>query len=315
MSSTSSRLAEMREKREEAVVGFRKFLLLYPECKGRPVCFVEGEDAKYYSIRIKQNCDNTTPVFIVCNGKKGVIEAIEKIKDLQKYQDLKLFAFVDSDFDDAINKPYIYETPCYSIENFYTSHVALSEILFHEFKLDPIDDMDDFSLCMKLYVARQQEFHDAISLLNAWIACQTQNGAVSSQLNLKNNDKKVMKNFIDIRLDQVTKNYEYDTIIDTFSHAEIIPLEEVLKMEGELMLDTPQKVYRGKYEIEFLRIFIEKLKLEFVKDLNLVSNKKKVDLLLTPTNIISQLSQYADTPNCLIDYLSRVWDGERAMTQ
>lgn len=77
---------------------------------------------------------------------------------------------MDRDFDSLINNSLIYETPYYSIENFYTGNEAVSNILRNQFKLDDADE--DYQIAMDLFKRRQKEFHASTRYFNAWIMLQ-----------------------------------------------------------------------------------------------------------------------------------------------
>ncbi len=67
-------------------------------------------------------------------------------------------------------------------------------------------------------------------------------------------------------------------------------------------------VFRGKFELEFFRILLNKVieDRNKKKDRRVFLNKKKVSLHLE-TNILTVLSIYADTPKCLFEYIERCW--------
>lgn len=69
-------------------------------------------------------------------------------------------------------------------------------------------------------------------------------------------------------------------------------------------LQSPQKLFRWKYEMEFLYHILNNLILEFSKTSNRFGEKRKIKLTLSKQNLLSELTQYADTPDCLLEYLS-----------
>ena len=199
----------------------------------------------------------------------------------------------------------IYETPCYSIENFYTSSECFSNILKSEFKLTEIDE--DFGACISLYTKLQNEFHDAVELLNTWIACQRQN---SSKLNISNLS---VSKFVNIGLDRITVKYAIDDLYTRFENSPIISQENLDTKKADLLASHRQKSFRGKFDIEFLFAFLQKLIEESNKDISLYFTKKlAVKFSLSKNNIISTLSQYADTPDCLYSYL-KSFDSDQAV--
>lgn len=107
-------------------VAFHKFVLLQKDHRQDLYCFYEGNDNGYYFPRIKE-LYNGIHHPIKCGNKKSVLYMYKSVK--AKYPDVKCSFFIDNDFDIRIENSDIYETPCYSIENFYTSKEFISDIL------------------------------------------------------------------------------------------------------------------------------------------------------------------------------------------
>jgi hypothetical protein len=294
-----SSVKTLRESRDKAVVVFVEFTRLYKQYPSALYCFFEGEDSKYYGVRIKNIIKPEKDFYLTCSGKDGVLGIHKMLSSRKYYANVRAAYFIDRDFDKSISERglnEIYETPCYSIENFYTSVQCFSEVLRSEFKLMESDE--NFERCVSLYIKLQEEFHNAVELLNTWIACQRDK---SSQLNISGIS---VSRFVKIELNQITKKYVIDELYRMFPGAIAISQEELDARLTELRSSTRQKSFRGKFEIEFLRKFLEKLKHEANKgNYPYFTRKFKVVLSLSESNIISDLSQYADTPECLYSYL------------
>ncbi|WP_439638082.1 DUF4435 domain-containing protein [Spirulina sp.] len=212
----------------------------------------------------------------------------------------KLAYFIDRDFDNSIAEEglqgIIYETPCYSIENFYTSINSFKSLLKEEFGLQESDA--DFEQCLNLYKDRQAEFHSAVETLNAWIACQRE---ISSDIKLSK--IKISKD-IKITLSSVMNTYTHEDLERKFPEAPPISPDQLQEKKQTLNSKNPQCSFRGKFEIEFLRKFITQL----VEDANKITpqyfhEKRSVQLSIPGSEIIPRLSQHADTPDCLRAYL------------
>ncbi|NEQ69399.1 MAG: DUF4435 domain-containing protein, partial [Symploca sp. SIO2D2] len=189
----------LRASRGKAKTVFMEFTRLYKQYESALYCFFEGEDSQYYGIRINNIARPEKDIYLRCNGKEGVLGIHKMLSSRKYYANVKAAYFVDRDFDKSVsetNLSGIYETPCYSIENFYTSTQCLEKILRSEFKLTESDE--NFARCILLYKKLQEEFHDAVELLNAWIACQR---AKSGELNISS--VKVSE-FVNISLDKIT---------------------------------------------------------------------------------------------------------------
>jgi hypothetical protein len=297
----------LRNKRQKGLVGFHKFLLKYKPHKNIPYCFVEGEDAKYYGPRVTMVC-HKEPDFIRCNGKKGVIKAYEEIIKHQEYNEVRLFFFVDRDFDEPLNNPKIYETPCYSVENLYSSPKVLERILKHEFNLEETDV--DFKNAMDTFLKRQKEFHDNIALLNAWIACcKEYMSKTKKEIKLRLNNLSFKEHLIDVSLEKVTAKYTIEKIEEFLEIPVSIPAS-VLENKLKQMNSHPMRgrIFRGKFEIAFFISILDKL----IEDRNkkegrkVFQNKGKVRLPLD-VNPLTVLSIYADVPDCLYDYIEKQW--------
>jgi hypothetical protein len=289
----------LRASRRKAQAVFMEFTRLYKQDPSALYCFFEGEDSKYYGVRIKNIIKPEKYFYFSCSGKDGVLGIHKMLSARKSYANVRAAYFIDRDFDKSIRERglnEIYETPCYSIENFYTSVQCFSEVLRSEFKL--LESDENFERCVSLYIKLQEEFHNAVELLNTWIACQRDK---SSPLKIP---EKILSRFVKIDLNQITKNYGIDDLYERIKGAITISQEELDARLTELRSSTRQKSFRGKFEIEFLRKFLGKLIHEANKDnSHYFTRKVTVVLLLSEKNIISELSQYADTPDCLDSYL------------
>jgi hypothetical protein len=302
---------QLREARKGASVAYMKFTRKAKEIEDTSkmlFCFVEGEDSKYYSVRVDLICKELESEFFKCNGKREVLKAYHIIQEHDEYKKHQLAYFVDRDFDETIRNRYgneIYETPCYSIENLYTTMEAFKKIIEHEFKLSEKDN--DYEKCLELFKERQKKFHEEMRLLNAWIAYNKElyNKFEDNSLKLNLNNLR-LKNLVVIKLEKVDSKYDVEELQEKYSDLEYFNREDLNESLEDFKGINAQKWFRGKFEIEFLRIFVAKLSEEISSnDQEYFSTRKRVSLNLTKRNIISELSQYATTPNCLIDYLSR----------
>jgi hypothetical protein len=215
--------------------------------------------------------------------------------------------FVDRDFDepkDLPDDPRVYVTPCYAIENFYMTQSAFERILKNEFGISETND--DFKPTVDLYESILGDFNEASLELNAWIHLQRSNErdeGSKSQLNL---DGVSFGNLFSVKINSVDKKYTIDDLVAWFPHAHH-PDEDRIQEQIESFLVLKGRwtcMFRGKYLIIFLRKFLMRL----VEDSNSKNNRKhfsvrsKVRLQLSG-NVISELCQYAQTPDCLKIFL------------
>ncbi|TVQ12678.1 MAG: DUF4435 domain-containing protein [Leptolyngbya sp. DLM2.Bin27] len=294
----------LRKARRSHVVAYTEFTRYYKSFPFALYCFFEGEDSKYYGIRIKNIAKPRKYFFLPCGGKNGVLKIYQIISSEEYYKTSKTAYFIDRDFDESIYKKdldSIYETPCYAIENLYTSCQCFSEILRDEFKL--VDGGEDFLKSIQLFEKLQTEFHDAVSQLNAWAACQK-----DRNVELKMSKWSICK-FVKISLDGITKSYSLEDLHAKVKTAVVLTSDEILDKEKELREKDPQKSFRGKFEIEFFLKILRKFREEARKG-NPIYFSEKINVLLSLSdgNTISELSQYAETPSCLITYLNQFCD-------
>ena len=124
-----SYLDELRQSRGKAQVAYQDFILHTRANKEGLFCFFEGKDNAYYIPRVKQFTNKYHP--INCGGREKVLKVYDLINNHREYDQYKKAFFIDRDFNPSLSppNPKIFETPCYSIENFYTSVNVFQEII------------------------------------------------------------------------------------------------------------------------------------------------------------------------------------------
>lgn len=291
-------IKEIKKMREKDIVVYTRYCQEKKQNPKKLFCFFEGEDGKYYIPRITKytNYGQEQIICYKCNGKEGVLKLhtlIEKNNDSYS----KAF-FIDKDYK-SINKnsKLIYETPSYAIENFYVSLDAFKRMLNIEFGINYSDN--DFKKCVEDYQDRKKEFHEYTILLNAWLSYQINKG---KEVNLS--EFKISKLFSKISIQEITlKN-----IIDIEKIEELFPntieLEEEDLEEERKKFNKEEKLFRGKFEIEFLQKIIDSL-IQVNRNGDYFSCKYNSVTINPHINPISSLTGYADTPECLIKFLKQ----------
>lgn len=300
---------ELRLSRQKPQVAFHEFALSvnkYPEFL---FCFFEGKDNAYYVSRIKRFTNNFYP--INCGNKSSVIAVNKLITSKTEYEKYRFGFFIDRDFDSPIasSNQLIFETPCYSVENFYVSTSSFREILINEFNLSELKDKL-FNMLMELYIERQKEFHFAVTLFNAWYAClvdKRNTEGINIQVSL---GEKLPNNFVIIELDKVSMNYDLNQILQTFPDAPVIPANE-LEAKIELFNNCVQhEVFRGKFELDFLLKMIKLILADSNKTNKIFKEKIKFSFgdgsSLNQQQLLNIFQAYADTPASLLDYLKKI---------
>lgn len=296
----------MAQARQNISVKYHEFMRICSKNKF-PICF-EGEDEKYYSIRI-DSLTNLDWVGINCGGKNKVIALREKIKASESYQDKGVLFFIDSDFDtneEVRNYEDMYITPCYSVENLYISNNAFIKILRSEFGISEFDENPQcYHKVMDIFNNRKREFLEVISDFNLLIhhlRMKEDSGELGTRLNINNIE---IDKLVSISLAEVKKVYKLEDYHQLFPE-----LPENLDINLDISRShfegkCSEIIFRGKQNLEFLRAFIIILKQDRGKknDREIFLERGKVKLNLTKANTLSELSQYADTPNCLKHFL------------
>lgn len=302
-----SRVDTLKNSRNSLTVKFMEFTRI--NSKKRVAIFFEGEDEKYYSVRINTIRPDISWSGVNCKGKSNVISMRDKIKSHSSYNNASCLFFVDSDFDDnqdIKNLPDLYLTPCYSIENLYLSESVFRRILSAEFNVsDTCEEYNCFQICLSKYYEIKSQYLERIegfNLLIKELRLMEKTGHLTSRLNLNNLN---IDDLVTIELSLVSK--EYDELFPKMLFPELPENIEISLERSKVFFSGKNKElwYRGKQNIEFLRVFINKLKEDRCKKSgrNVFLNKGNVKLQLTKANLISELGQYADTPSCLKSFL------------
>jgi Protein of unknown function (DUF4435) len=315
-------IEQLRQGRDKAQVAFQEFALSTRKFSTHLFCFFEGKDNAYYVPRIRRFTEQYHP--IKCGGREKVLDVYRIIINRPEYNRYKKAFFIDRDFNPPLSAttPPIFETPCYSIENFYVSTSVFKDILTNEFHVSEVSDSTKFQDCLALYSKRQEEFHDAVSLFNAWYACLVdiknetgkETGATLGELSIfkgkdKEGGKKYLK-FIDFTLQSVSIDYDFDKIKQTFPEATDVPLEKLSDKHVQFKNCNGSSIFRGKFEMQFLVKFIQLLLHDSLTTRSVV--KSKINFAfgdassMNNEQAINIFEGYADTPDSLIDYLKNV---------
>ncbi|CAG1771183.1 hypothetical protein BAC3_01615 [uncultured bacterium] len=300
---------EMRQSLNKPQVGYQEFMLHVGQNKNGLFCFFEGKDAPYYIPRIKQFTQNYHS--IKCGGKDKVLSVHRLISKHTEYQKYKKAFFVDRDFDEPVNNPDIFETPCYSIENLYTSIAVFKEIIKNSLGLSEI--RKSYQTCMSLYTERQKEFHQAVILFNAWYACliairNTTKKETGVNLSDRLGGDKTTKDFITFSLESISKNYNFQLIKQKFPNALEVSGDALNQKIVEFSNCEPHKVFRGKYEMQFVITIIDLILQDSNKQQRYIKEKIKFSFSSNLSNqqAIELFSSYAETPDSLNKYLQQI---------
>ncbi|MGG3797204.1 DUF4435 domain-containing protein [Pseudomonas paraversuta] len=309
-----SRVDMLVSSKSTEAVKFFEFIRLVAADSEFTAIFFEGEDEKYYAIRLNSMLPSLKWRGINAEGKKNVIALRDMVRQHPDYCDKSCMFIVDADFDDNSDlAPYedTYVTPCYSVENLYTSDQVLRRVLSAEFKItEHGDDADSFTGALEAFKKVKDDYHASILYFNVWIRAyrKNQQAATLDKLNINNVN---FDHLADITLSGANKNYS-DLSVSTLFPVTSTPDQGYIDDSAVYFAGKNlESSFRGKQQLEFFRIFLEKLKMDAnSKSGRIIFKRKlKVVLHLTKANCLSELSNYADTPECFIGFVQKFQAG------
>lgn len=294
-------IEQLNLKKEIGAVAFVKFTLDAPRFNSDLFCFYEGEDYKYYIPRIETHTKYTNQQIRTykCGNRTGVIDAMQMINKEKGSEIYRTAFFIDRDyFKTDIVKENFYQTPYYSIENFYVSENSLKTLIQSEFGVNHNDE--DFLLIVELFKKLYKEYLDYSLIVNSWMRAVRKHHS-NDKLSFSNitfsklfypieNDS--IKPKIEITLENLNKFFENLSVLET-------EFEE--SRQWFINNEHAHYYFRGKMEFEFLKKFLEYI-CKLNKDGKL--NKKHTSVEIYSGNCLSLFSKYAYTPTCLVEFLS-----------
>jgi hypothetical protein len=313
-----SRVDMLASSRDSLSVKFMEFTKIVSRNKGRTAVFFEGEDEKYYSIRINSICQDMCWLGINCGGKSNVLKMRKKIRGHDHYCESSCLFFIDADFDDnaeEIKYRDVYITPCYSIENMYISDDAFDRILSAEFGITEVCEHSDcFEAAKKSFNKCKSDYLIAISEFNFLIKEIRKHELISAKKTKLNINNIKFEDIISIDLTSAKKIYDERNPCTFFKEIDKDLKLDYNDSQGFFNGLCPEKTFRGKQHLDFLRTYISLLKIDRCKRDGRVIFKESgsVKLQLTKSNCLSELSQYADTPKCLAEFLRNQGQSEMA---
>ncbi|MDA5564625.1 DUF4435 domain-containing protein [Cobetia sp. MMG027] len=293
------------------IVGFMEFTRL--DAKNKVVAFFEGEDEKYYASKIDVCCRGLLWGSVRCGGKSKVIGIRDAIRAHPIYNSKKCMFFVDRDFDDnskVLQYDDVYITPYHSIENFYFSRDLIERVLSAEFNLsEGGPEHQCFNKAMNVYDKTASEYIAAIRPFNVMVSFYQDaidREIIKGQLNLKNIK---FDSLVKVELGKVVRLKEYEDVKSIFPNLE--DSCDKLKVVDNFDVENPAMSFRGKENLEFVRVFLLKLKADRCEPEQMkrtvFRNKSNVRLQLSKANLLTELSGYASVPDCLVNYLEEFY--------
>jgi hypothetical protein len=300
---------KLRRESSSGHVAYTEFILKLKRRKDCLFCFFEGkDDNKYYGIRIDGIYQGQF-LDISCDGKESVIAVKDLIETHEEYKNIQIAYFLDRDFDEPVQIKHVYCIPSYSIENQYSTINALARILKNEFSLN--EEENDFSRVLLSFEALKGRFHEEVIMINAWLACQSDKRkalGIKTRLKIDSTIGKYFKSIVNSDLTGIRDFRDLNSlevIHSIFPDAPKIEVKELTLKITSLRGKNPDACYRGKFELLFFIDFLDKLKSEICRKAPAIFDKKrKCSLRFEQPSALTILSIYAETPRCLVKYLS-----------
>ncbi len=260
--------------------------------------FFEGkDDFKYYVSRVSSHIGDKEYGVFHCNCKMNVLTIQEMIANQTAIQDdKKNLYFIDRDYDDNENIPdSIYVTSSYSIENNYFTNSAIKRILIGVIGIseENKDDNLDFKVVYNHITSRRDEIIEEIIYANAWYSLQIKKSKHSVEHTQMSNIKEYsnIKNICQIQvLEKLVKNSLEINESEINKEIENLRLNPVSKIRGKYFTQALTPVFRDVFQ-------------DAGKKYNRKYFSKKRKIHANLSDIISELSAYADTPPELISYI------------
>nr|WP_314771116.1 DUF4435 domain-containing protein [uncultured Peptostreptococcus sp.] len=260
--------------------------------------FFEGkDDFKYYVSRVTSHIGDKEYGVFHCKCKMNVLIIQEMIANQAAIKDdKKNLYFIDRDYDDNENIPdSIYITSSYSIENYYFTDSAIKRMLIGVvgFSEESEDDTLDFKKVFDYIVNKRNEVIEEIIYANAWYSLQIK----------KSKDCESFPQMTSVKDYNVIKNRNKICEFESLVKNSIETTELEIENEIRALKINPENKIRGKYFTQALTPIFRNIFQDAGKKHNrkLFSKKRKIRLNLS--DIICELSAYADTPPGLISYI------------
>jgi hypothetical protein len=305
------RVDQLSGARNATSVKFLEFTRVVSAATEHLASFFEGEDYKYYAIRLVNIRPEIRWTPINCHGRKNVLQIRDVIRNHPDYADSRCAFFVDRDFENCDlleREPDVYITPGYSVENLYVGEEQFSFILESEFDVHKFGDKKDcYEKAIRLFRNSYSSFNHTILDFNVWLYTERKQADSQGVSRLNLGDLK-LTDLVQVGLESCTQVAKGDQISALFPDV-VAPTTACMSVSCQYFNEDPTgSKFRGKQQFEFLRTFLTLLKQDSAKNTNrlVLKEKKCVALQLSKKNLLSEISQYAVTPDCLRNFVIQI---------
>lgn len=262
--------------------------------------FFEGkDDFKYYVGRVSSYIDEKEYGVFHCNCKMNVLKIQEMIsKKAAIEDDKKHLYFIDRDYDNNENIPdSVYVTSSYSIENYYFTDSAIKRILIGVigFSEENKEDDLDFKKIFDYITNKRNEIIEEIIYANAWYSLQIRKSKHCEEFPQMTRVKeyRVIRN--------LKKICDFESLVTNSIKTTELEINNEIK---ELKINPVNKI-RGKYFTQALTPIFRNVFKDAGKKNNRELFSKKRTIHVNLSDIICELSAYADTPQELTSYIKK----------
>jgi hypothetical protein len=267
--------------------------------------FVEGaEDRIAINVAIAPYLNNRKAYFYVCDGKSGVLQALNDVGRVAGRYRHTLY-FIDKDLSDILGEALpaddrLYITDWYSIENNFVEPRTLNAAL-QSFVVVRRCTLD-FSPLRRKFERELSQFHKLMTTLMAWVVCARCN---RRRVNLSNASLGRVFEFTD-DLDVKWREdgfaqFRRDVGQATYSP----PFTELLAKTRSLRLLHPKAFVRGKFELWFFVNFVKQAVDHLRSAAALHGGVVETTVPLEMRNAVSALAVHAEVPESLRDFMHR----------
>lgn len=301
----------MKRKGKNVSVYLTKLLKRIDSYDSTLVCVFENQDAEYYGSRIDMYISDLNRKNLECKGKEYVLEIKRKVDTNDELKKANILYFIDSDFDDLINSDNdlkkvidddVYTTPCHSIENLYVSESSFKKVLTDRFHINELDNPDLFTSIINTFKVFESNADECLKELNAWLMVAIEDSNMDSSIVLNINNYSI-NSFLSFNNYSVEKIYQFEDLKGIFKINYCIDESRYSSYLEKLNEGGLNKVSRGKYRLEYYREFLLQIIKDAVDGCSIFQNNRNKISLQLSKNPVSELSTFAETPQCLKNFL------------
>lgn len=292
---------QMIKSTEKDIAVFHKFILDYKKFNNMLFYFVEGEDFCYYNPRIKKYSNSMNYINYRCDGKRNVIGVNNLIKENVIIENNNKFMFfVDRDYGlDEIPKN-IYVTDSYSIENFYLNDESVKDILENFIEVNK--NTNNYKLSLEYFKKTYIEYSKFALKINIFYYTIREYEKINKCLRADFNKIKFSKFIKNDSIDSfLMKDLSYKELLDIYKINYDIE-ENIFKRNSLLFNENNHYNFRGKFELEFLKWFLKKIR-DAIKNGLYNFDESSVCSYDFNVDTMKVLSEYASTPKSLEEYI------------